>query len=414
MRVGVSADSGRGCGVTEIDRRYHDVANIFPLMSGEEFEALKADIAQHGLRESIWLHPDGSIVDGRNRHRACIETNTTPTFRTWDGNGSLVAFVVSMNLHRRHLTSGQRAMAAAKIANMPQGARTDLQHSANLPNVSQAEAADLLHVSERSVRSAKTVHEQGTPELATLVEFGEVAVSTAADIATLPIDEQKEVVARGEKEILAIAKQIRKQKAEQRLIERRGRIEEICSLPDKVYNVLYIDPPWQYNNTGVHGAANHHYPTMSIEQLECLPNTAELRIACDAVLFLWITNPLMAEAFHLIEKWGFQYKTNMVWVKTELQKPGSGFYVRGRHELLFIATRGNFTPLNPNVSPPIGSVVEAPVQEHSRKPCVFYDIIEQLYPGCNYLEMFARSHREKWDAWGNQIDRFDTKTTESE
>lgn len=99
-------------------RRYHEVANIFPLMTGADYDALKADIAEHGLREPIWLHPDGSIIDGRNRHRACIETGTPPRFETWNGCGSLVAFVVSLNLHRRHLTPSQRAMIAAETLPM--------------------------------------------------------------------------------------------------------------------------------------------------------------------------------------------------------------------------------------------------------------------------------------------------------
>ena len=99
----------------ETKRPYHEVSSLFPLMEGDEYEQLKADIAQNGLLEAIWLHPDGSIIDGRNRHRACIETETEPRFRTWDGKGSLVGFVVSMNLHRRHLTSSQRAAIALDV-----------------------------------------------------------------------------------------------------------------------------------------------------------------------------------------------------------------------------------------------------------------------------------------------------------
>ena len=104
-----------------MQREFHDVANIFPMMQGEEFDALKADIAAHGLREAIWLHPDGRIIDGRNRYLACCELGMEPECRTWDGAGSLVAFVVSLNLHRRHLTESQRAMIAAKLATMGEG-----------------------------------------------------------------------------------------------------------------------------------------------------------------------------------------------------------------------------------------------------------------------------------------------------
>lgn len=101
--------------IDEKNRPYHEVANIFPLMTGADYEALKADIAEHGLREPIWLHPDGSIIDGRNRHRACVELGIEPDFEIWNGNGSLVAFVVSLNLHRRHLTASQRAACSPDI-----------------------------------------------------------------------------------------------------------------------------------------------------------------------------------------------------------------------------------------------------------------------------------------------------------
>ncbi len=139
----------------EIDRQYHEVANIFPLMQGEEYEGLKDDIAANGLLEPVWLHPDNHmILDGRNRYRACMELGLAPKYRYWDGKGSLVSFVVSLNLKRRHLDEGQRGMVAVKIANME---KTDTlnrgSRSANLPNgkVSQSEAADMLNA--RLIRS---------------------------------------------------------------------------------------------------------------------------------------------------------------------------------------------------------------------------------------------------------------------
>jgi site-specific DNA-methyltransferase (adenine-specific) len=92
----------------------HLVANMFPLMSEEEYRAHLADIRANGLIDPIWTW-EGQIVDGRNRYRACLESGVAPRFREWNGEGSLVLFVVSLNLHRRHLSSGQRAMIALDI-----------------------------------------------------------------------------------------------------------------------------------------------------------------------------------------------------------------------------------------------------------------------------------------------------------
>lgn len=187
------------------------------------------------------------------------------------------------------------------------------------------------------------------------------------------------------------------------LKDKRRVIQNDVPIPAGHYNVIYADPPWQYDNTGLNGAAEDHYSTMPVEEIYNLLEAKQFGVADNAVLFLWATNPLLPEAFELINRWGFVYKTNLVWVKTDLKKPGVGWYVRGRHELLLIATRGNFTPLDQHISPPIGSVLEAPIQEHSRKPDDIYRIIERLYPDCAFLELFARRERKGWTSWGNEV-----------
>jgi len=114
-------------------------------------------------------------------------------------------------------------------------------------------------------------------------------------------------------------------------------------------------------------------------------------------LFLWSTNPHLPDALQVIEAWGFEYKTNIVWVK---DKAGLGFIVRGQHEVLLIATRGDFPAPLPAVRPP--SVITAPRREHSRKPDEAYEVIERMYPDLPKIELFARGAREGWEAWGNQ------------
>ena len=180
----------------------HPLANIFPLMAADEYVALKSDIRQYGLREAIWIL-DGQILDGRNRFKACQEVGVTPILKEYEGDDP-TAFVVSLNLKRRHLSESQRAMVAAKLANMPRGGDRPSEkdsnfESANLPNripeISQSEAANLLNVSPRSLRTANKVKEQAEPELVEAVANGQVSVSAAAMATALPREEQQAIMA---------------------------------------------------------------------------------------------------------------------------------------------------------------------------------------------------------------------------
>ncbi len=158
------------------ERDIHPVAAIFPLMVGHEFHALVADIRVNDLREPITLHPDGSILDGRNRYRACPMAKVEPKFIQWDEQGSEQDFVISKNLARRHMSESQRAMVAAKLADMPQGARSDL---GPIGTMSAAQAADALNVGKRSVKRAKSVRKYGNEKFVKAVEAGQMSVAAA-------------------------------------------------------------------------------------------------------------------------------------------------------------------------------------------------------------------------------------------
>jgi ParB-like chromosome segregation protein Spo0J len=186
-----------------MSRQFHPLADIFPLIEGAEFEELVTDIKAHGLREPVVVFED-MILDGRNRYRACEAAGIEPTFIVYQGDDP-VAYVISLNLHRRHLSESQRAVVATRLATLRIG---DNQH-AQVCAPSQERAAELLNVSRRSVQSARQVVDCGAPELIGAVERGAVSVSAAADIATQPVDEQREIVARGEREILEAARTIR-------------------------------------------------------------------------------------------------------------------------------------------------------------------------------------------------------------
>lgn len=371
---------------------FHPIADIFPLMQGQEFQALCDDIRENGLLEAIWTH-DGQIIDGRNRDRACEEVGVEPRFREWQGESEgLTSFVVSLNLKRRHLNESQRAMVAAKIANLEDGQKKCASPIGE--PVTQQEAADLLNVSKRGVERAKQVQTEGTPELVAAVETGKVAVSTAAEIATLPKEEQEKVVAEADPAVvIARAKEIRKEKTDarkrERIVERQER-----EFPSGKYEVIYADPPWQYSNSGFDQSAQNQYPTMDTDAIcnLCVRGvTAE-----NAVLFLWATSPLLEDAFRVMTAWGFDYKASMIWVKN--RAPGMGWFVQTYHEFLLIGV--NAPSMQPLMKPK--SIIEGEVSEHSRKPSQAYDLIEQMYTGPK-VELFARVERDGWSSWGNEI-----------
>lgn len=178
---------------------------------------------------------------------------------------------------------------------------------------------------------------------------------------------------------------------------------ETPALPDGKYRVIYADPPWLYNKgeqfslDGPTVILENEYnaPPMSIEALCDLP-IKELSQE-NAVLFLWVTSPLLEECFSVINSWGFKYKASVVWNK---DAHNVGHYVSVRHELLLICTRGSCLPDIDTLFP---SVVTEKRGEHSVKPETFRKMIDAMYPKGKRVELFARREVMGWDVWGLDV-----------
>jgi hypothetical protein len=213
--------------VTRIGRwEVHPACEIFPSFGDTGFSALMADIKAHGLRDAI-VQFEGKILDGRNRLSACLTVGVEPRFEDWAGDDP-IAYVLSKNLHRRHLDESQRALVATRAKGMFEAAAKDRQRQgggdrrsgrANLrapileTGKTTEKAAELLQVSPRSVEHASVVVKRGVPELVQAVEDGAVSVSAASMVATLPAHEQSELVAKGSAEIVDRAKAIKRERA---------------------------------------------------------------------------------------------------------------------------------------------------------------------------------------------------------
>lgn len=381
---------------------FHPLSELFPLMQGREFDDLVADVKANGLREPIWTY-EGQILDGRNRWRACEAAQLAHRpMRAYEGDDP-VSFVVSLNLHRRHLDATQRSSVAARLATMSHGGD---RQGANLRlEVSHAKAAELLNVSERSVDSAAKVHEHGAPELIAAIDSGAVSVSAAADVAELPLAEQCEIVARGEAEILQAAKQIR----ESRAVERRQRNDELRAAamaldpPSGKYRCIVIDPPWQVEkyerDVRPNQSGDLDYPTLTHEQIGAF-GIGDMAANDGCHLFCWTTHKHLPATLAIIETWGFRYCLTMVWHKNGGPQPfglpqyNCEFVIYARAGAPdFRDTKQFFTCFN------------APRREHSRKPDEFYELIERVTYGPR-IDIFSREPRTGFDQFGVETGKF--------
>jgi N6-adenosine-specific RNA methylase IME4 len=226
--------------------------------------------------------------------------------------------------------------------------------------------------------------------LETLAKHPEIVAQAKAEAR-----EQDDIVSRS-----FVLEKIKAKEKETKADERREELQNPTRLPDGVFQVVYCDPPWQYNNSGFNSSAEQHYPTMSMDELKAMP-VKDLR-ADNAVMFMWATNPLLKEAIELMETWGFEYKTNIAWVKD--RQINLGFYVYGKHELLLIGTNGSMLPIGDKPS----SVMTGSNNIHSKKPESTYELIESMYPRLKYVELFARNTpRNGWVKWGNEVGKYE-------
>lgn len=181
--------------------------------------------------------------------------------------------------------------------------------------------------------------------------------------------------------------------------------EDLLSSVKCLFSTVLADPPWRFENRTGKMAPEHQrllrYPTMTTEEILDLP--VNRLSAARAHLYLWVPNALISEGLEVMKRWGFTYKTNLVWYK--IRKDGGpdgrgvGFYFRNVTELVLFGIRGRMRTLDAGRTQT--NIIATRKREHSRKPDRLYDIIEACSPG-PYLELFARHPRKGWSQWGNE------------
>jgi N6-adenosine-specific RNA methylase IME4 len=184
--------------------------------------------------------------------------------------------------------------------------------------------------------------------------------------------------------------------------ELRGEIRKarkefiIKEMPIGVYDLIYCDPPWQYEHSMADNRKiENQYPTMTTDEI-CkisLPKTSD-----DALLLMWSTAPKLEESLRVINEWGFTYRTHGIWDKKII---GMGYWFRGQHELLLVAVKGNYPTPAEQVRE--SSIYSEQRTQHSKKPDYYYRWIEKSFPNSRKIELFARTkYDDTWEVWGNE------------
>lgn len=190
-------------------------------------------------------------------------------------------------------------------------------------------------------------------------------------------------------------------------MEKLNASEDLLNSLNGLYKTILADPPWQFSNKTGKMAPEHRrlnrYRTMTLEEIKSLP--VSQIAASEAHLYLWVPNALILEGLEVMKRWGFTYKTNIVWHK--IRKDGGpdgrgvGFYFRNVTELVLFGARGQLRTAKPGRTQV--NFIATRKREHSRKPDELYRMVES----CSYkpfLELFSRHSRKGWTCWGNEVD----------
>lgn len=374
------------------------VLNLFPAHKAESMKALKASIERIGQLMPILVKGD-TIVDGRARLQICRELGRPPIFEDIGDAANEAEYAKSVNLHRRDLTTWDKASIADKLASMPKGAN---QHTAEAA-CSRQEAADMVGISPDSIDRYRTIKNKGCPEIIEKVSKGEISMSAAARLVKArPIHaDQERVIEYGllrlKKEVyLKDVVDVKRVKA-QKLAKNNAKALKVLS---GIYSVIYADPAWLYpgQSKGSFCDPEAHYPVMTTQEIMELP--VEKCLTPDAAIFLWVPSCLLEDGIAVLKAWGFFYVNTMVWIKDRSLPAGGA--TKTAHELLLIGRRGNKALHEAEES--LNSWIEAPTSDHSRKPEIFAEMIDKLYPGFPKLEMFGRKPRSnEWTVFGNEV-----------
>ena len=360
--------------------------SLLPPLTSEEYKILEESLLVERCREPLIIWND-ILVDGHNRYEICqrhgIQFRTTELEA--DNIEDVKIWIIDNQKGRRNLTDGWKYELAQarkeillKLGKETQGMRTDLLSTIDKkldPHNTRNEIAEDLGWSTGKVAMADKVWRDASAEIKEQVKSGELSINE-------------------------VYKEIRK---EDKIKERKKQIQEIKekiafennTIEDK-YDVISIDPPWNYDTKYDPETRRGiiPYPGMATDEIAKI----ELPLKDNAVVFLWTTHAFIRDAFRLIDIWGLEYKAIITWDKEIM---GIGVNIRMQCEFCLLCTKGK--PLIEGSSE--RDIIRESRREHSRKPESFYLMVERMTTG-RRLDYFARQKRENWDVYGIETGKF--------
>lgn len=401
-----------------IDKEFQ---SLIPPLTREEYEGLEQSILSEGCRDALVLWGD-VLVDGHNRYDICKSHNIPYLTRKkyFATREDAKLWMIGNQLARRNINNYARTTLECLSDEIQQKqaeankkqSDAGKQYGRGLPKKEEIALGEITQSyrpvvdTKKEIAKRANVGEQTASRVMTINKKIDAAIANNSTVAGQKPEELKRQLMNGD---ITINKAYQDMRREEKKQEVQQRIEDYAAVQtgvvdiektEKKYNIIYADPPWRYWESGNKNQALH-YTTMSIDEICDLPVKDISDDNC--VLFMWVTYPILQEAFRVIESWGFKYSTcAFVWVKKNKQKDtpfiGCGAWTRANSELCLLATKGNVMRLDASIS----QVVESPIEEHSKKPDVVRELITRLVGELPRVELFCRNPADGWDVWGNE------------
>lgn len=362
-----------------------------------DLDALMKSISEIGLLHPVVVRPDGFLIAGCRRVEAMRRLGWVEIPVTVVDIEDVIRAEHDENAIRQDFTPSEMVAIAQALRPEEEKAARERQSIGISPNTDEP-CGKFPQGSSPNTDEPKKPEPKTRDRIATY--FG--VSGKTLDKATAVVEAATEDPDAYEDLVVEMDQKGKVDAAYRKLRDRQHRQEAEANptaFPTGQYGLIYADPPWVYEHmTSPSRDLANQYPTMPLDAIKAMP-VAGLCLE-DALLYLWVTSPKLEEGLSLMKAWGFEYRTNLVWIKDKI---GMGYYARQQHELILIGKKGS--PRTPDSESRTSSVVSAPRLRHSQKPGL-HGRLSYEYPGVPKLELFARERvgeLSDWSFWGNEL-----------